>query len=122
MPIVVSGPVDLVVLARELAAAGIPVPRGLGLNGSLLFTYDEQGEPADLPAAAAAVVQAHRSADPAALRARLRTLAAPLGGTDLQSLTLAQCRVLLGALLLLVGAIRLKQDGTVSIRPVDEWL
>lgn len=52
--------IDLEQIAGELAAAGIPVPLGVGVTADRLHTYDAEGELADLPPAADAVIAAHQ--------------------------------------------------------------
>jgi hypothetical protein len=51
--------VHLPKLAAELAAAGIPTPRGLGHDGDGPHTYDDRGRRRELPPEAAAVLAAH---------------------------------------------------------------
>jgi hypothetical protein len=63
---IVTKPIDLGLLHQELAAASIVVS-GLGLSGTLpetpdeqeLYTYDGDGQPAELPLAAVPIVDAH---------------------------------------------------------------
>lgn len=50
--------VDLGQLQGELVAAGVDIT-GLGISGGDLITYNDEGQPADLPEGAAAVVVAH---------------------------------------------------------------
>jgi hypothetical protein len=65
----VTKPIDLTLLARELAAAGVAVPNGLGYHptddegGGEVYTYAD-GEPAELPPAAVPVVEAHDASKP----------------------------------------------------------
>lgn len=61
---IVSKSIDLTKLLTEAAAAGVSLPRGLGLNGTNLFTYDAAGEPIEPPAGLAAVVTAHTDTRP----------------------------------------------------------
>ena len=77
----VTKAMDLTALATELAAAGVAVPRGLGLSGyapdgsAAVYTYDADGAPVELPAAAAPVVAAHDATQtPAAVQAAADTL------------------------------------------------
>jgi hypothetical protein len=68
--VIVTKAVDLLALHAELTAAGVALPRPLGRAGDDLHTYDAAGVPADLPAAAAPVVEAHNAtATPAAVQA-----------------------------------------------------
>lgn len=50
--------VDLVKLGQELTAAGIP-HNALGTAGDEVFTYNEKGEPMELPTEAMPVIDAH---------------------------------------------------------------
>ncbi|HBV95782.1 MAG: hypothetical protein JL50_10850 [Peptococcaceae bacterium BICA1-7] len=50
--------VDLVKLGEELTAAGVP-HNALGTAGDEIFTYNEQGEPLELPAEAGVVIDSH---------------------------------------------------------------
>jgi hypothetical protein len=50
--------VDLPQLQAELIAGGVNVP-ALGMAGDDLFTYTPEGDPIDLPPAAAAIIAAH---------------------------------------------------------------
>jgi hypothetical protein len=62
----VTKPIDLLLLGRELTTAGVTV-NGLGLSGFTpgtpdqqdLFTYDGNGQPTELPPEAVPVVNAH---------------------------------------------------------------
>lgn len=59
MPLPLNGKrVDLARLDAELTAAGV-AHRALGTAGDALYTYSTDGTVADLPAGAAAVVEAH---------------------------------------------------------------
>lgn len=79
--------VDLPKLQGELNAAGIEVT-ALGTYGDDLFTYDDAGQPLDLPGEAEAVVDRH---DPTDLVARYaqreqeEALAAVTDADDLQA-------------------------------------
>jgi hypothetical protein len=55
--------INLVKLSQELTAAGIS-HNALGTDGDEIFTYNDKGEPAELPAAARAVVDAHVLPEP----------------------------------------------------------
>lgn len=59
MPVIANKPLDLVLLAQQLGAAGIPVALGLGHSGTRVHTYDAAGQLLDLPPAAQPVVDAH---------------------------------------------------------------
>lgn len=83
-------------LQAELAAGGVAVPHGLSIAGpkvsqsppppvpgalpapcpagSVLFTYDDQGEPADLPPAAVPIVAAHSPDPPADALAAIKAV------------------------------------------------
>lgn len=72
----VTKALDLAGLATELATAGVPVPLGLSTDGRAadgstnLFTFNSNGAPVELPAGAAAVVNAHDATrTPGALQA-----------------------------------------------------
>jgi hypothetical protein len=67
--------VDLQVLGAELEAADIPI-LGLGTVGDDVFTYDEDGAPAELPAEAVPVVDAHVAPPKFVEYAGARTVAA----------------------------------------------
>src|SRR5688572_3129557 len=60
--------VHLETLLNECAAAGVTLPRGLGFLGNddagVVHTYMENGEPAELPAAAIPIVDAHIAPPP----------------------------------------------------------
>lgn len=89
-------------LQADLIAGGVPVPNGLTIagppldtpvfpppppgppppcaDGSLLFTYDAQGNPADLPPAALPIIDAY-TPEPAADPQLEAIKAVPLGST-----------------------------------------
>ena len=68
----VTKPIDLTLLSKELAGAGVAVPGGLALSGELpglpgeqeLYTQDDEGAAVDLPPEAAPVVDAHVAPPP----------------------------------------------------------
>jgi hypothetical protein len=76
---------DLALLGRELASAGVVVP-GLSLTGTetdgLLLTYDGVGELAELPPEAVPVVEAHTAPPPVVDYLRTDQTSARLRTTD----------------------------------------
>lgn len=108
--------VDLAQLQTEMVAAQVAI-RGLGSDGTILFTYDENGQLADLPQGAAAVLTAHVPST--ALTDQLTALLASTVGVTLTSLTQAQRLVLVAGLLYKAGAI---DRTTLAIRPLNTWL
>ncbi len=108
--------VDLAQLQAEMIAANIAIT-GLGSDGINLYTYDESGHPADLPAGAAAVLAAHTPST--ALHDALIAALTSSVGVSVTALTQAQRLALVAGLLYKVGAI---DRQTLAIRPLAQWL
>lgn len=108
--------VDLVQLQTELVAAGFTV-NGLGQIGDTLVTYDNHGNPIDLPAGAATVLAAHVPST--VFQDQMTTLLSPLVGVAVANLTQAQRLQMLLGIAAAVGAIDRR---TLVVRPLNTWL
>ncbi len=93
--------IDLVQLQAEMNTAGVVVT-ALGSDSQTVYAYNGQGQPADLPAGAAAVLAAHTPST--ALHDAIVTALTSSVGVTLANLTQAQRLALIAGLLYKAGA------------------
>jgi len=108
--------VDLEQLQAEMNTAGVNVT-ALGTGDGKLFTYDEDGNPADLPNGAAAVLTAHTPTSPG--KDAIVALIQSTVGVAATDLTNNQRLALMLAMLYKAGAVNPR---TLVVKPLNQWL